>query len=414
MADSELYAELAERYGTPFYCYDRDMIAERIAGVRAAFAGYPTRLLYSVKANSNLSLLRWLDGEGLGFDIVSGGELDRLTAAGVDPRKVVFSGVGKTETELESALASNLWLVNLESAGETERLVSLARERAGGPIQVSLRLNPDVDAGTHRHITTGRIVNKFGLDRDACSRALDLIAADELLTLQALHMHLGSQIRSVAPFVAGLERLLETLAVVREQGFAPRWLNIGGGFGISQGQATAPEMADYAAALLPLLDGAGVELILEPGRYLVEESGRLLTRVVDVKSHGGRVFAVVDAGMNDLLRPALYGSDHPIVPVSPRQGTPRPVTVVGPICETADTFAPEALLVGPERGDLLAITHCGAYGFVMASRYNSRPLPPEIWLTAPGQYELIRRRESPADAMAAEIDCRDSGDTTEE
>ncbi len=403
-AGGEPLAPLADAYGTPLYVYDRRVMVERIDEIRGAFDPYPHRLLYSVKANPNLTLLRWFAKQGLGFDIVSGGELERLLSVGVDPAAIFFSGVGKTDSELAAALDHGVWLINVESVGEARRLAALADTRSSERVGISIRINPDVDAVTHPFITTGRLIDKFGVDREELPLLLDLLGSAPQLELQALHMHLGSQIRTVEPYRAGLEVLLEVLDAVRGRGFTPHRLNLGGGFGITQEDIVTPTMADYAAALLPRLADREVELILEPGRYLVGEAGCLLTRVIELKQHAGIEFAVVDAGMNDFLRPALYDVCHPIRPLEPRRGQPRPVDVVGPICETADTFACKLPLPPLKPGDLLAITHTGAYGMSMASTYNTRPLPAEAWITAPGEHELIRRRGSVTELLRAERD----------
>ncbi|HUP20667.1 MAG TPA: diaminopimelate decarboxylase, partial [Gemmatimonadota bacterium] len=295
---------LAAEHGTPLYVYHRPEIARRIEAVRAAFADHPTHLCYSVKANSNLCLLKWLKEREVGFDVVSAGELDRTAAVGVPPGRVVFAGVGKTPEELARGAEAGLWMINLESVEEAHALSSAA---AGRAVPISVRLNPDVDARTHRHITTGRSADKFGVAVEEFRALLPWLAERPALELVGLHMHLGSQITDPAPYSAGVEVLVGCLGEARAAGLAPRYLNAGGGFGISYDGAPVPGPEAYAAALVPAARAAGAELLLELGRYLVGPAGCLVTRVLYRKDRPGSPrLAVVDAGMTDLLRPALY------------------------------------------------------------------------------------------------------------
>lgn len=395
-------ADLAAEFGTPLYVYHLPTIAERIEAVRHAFADHPTRICYSVKANSNLKLLRWLARQGLGFDVVSGGELARTAAVGIPQREVVFAGVGKTPGELETAVGADLWMINVESVEEGDALAAAARAAGRGGVRVSLRLNPDVDARTHRHITTGRGIDKFGIALEEYDALLARLAGQDELVLVGLHMHIGSQITDVDPYARAIEVLAEAAGRARERGFQLRWLNAGGGFGIAYGDRPVPGAVEYAQAIVPAVRGLGLELVLELGRYLVGPAGCLVTRVLYRKPRGGRMLAIVDAGMNDLLRPALYDAEHRIVPLE--EPGPELVTtdVAGPICESSDFLGRGRPLPPLERGSYLAVLDAGAYGMAMASHYNSHPLPAEVWIDEGGGVELVRRRETVDDMLAIE------------
>lgn len=400
-------AALADRHGTPLYVYHRPTIAERIERVRSAFRDHPTRLCYSVKANSNLRLLKWLAERELGFDVVSGGELERLEAVGVPPSAVVFAGVGKTPEELSRAVGGSLWMINLESVEEARRVAQLARARSLR-VPISLRLNPDVDAGTHRHITTGRKLDKFGIALEEFGPLLDELVGDPQVELVGLHMHIGSQITDPEPYRAGVRVLVECGRTARAAGAPLRWVNAGGGFGISYDGGPVPTPEEYARAILPGVRELGTELLLELGRYLVGPAGCLLTRVLYRKVRDGRVLAVVDAGMNDLLRPALYEARHRIWPLVEGDGT-QPTDVAGPICESSDFLGRDRPLPPLEAGDLLAVLDTGAYGMAMANHYNTHPRAAEVWITETGAVETIRRRETVDDLLAVEKEALSGG-----
>ncbi len=396
-------ADLAAEYGTPLYVYHRPTIAARLEAVSAAFAAHPTRICYSVKANSNLRLLKWLAGRGVGFDVVSAGELARTAAAGVPGEEVVFAGVGKTRAELAAGVGAGLWMINLESVEEAEALVEASRAGGRTAVPVSVRLNPDVDARTHRHITTGRGVDKFGIALAEVPGLLDRLAQSPELELVGLHMHLGSQITDPAPYAAGIEVLIERARAARERGFEVRWINAGGGFGIAYDGGDVPSPEAYARALIPPVRAFGAELLLELGRALVGPAGCLLTEVLYRKERGGRALAIVDAGMTDLLRPMLYEAAHRIRPlVEADPAVERPTDVGGPICESTDFLGRGRPLPPLARGDLLAVLDAGAYGMAMASHYNSHPRAAEVWVTEDGAVETIRRRETLDDLLAVE------------
>lgn len=403
MAGEVPLADLAAEHGTPLYVYHRPEIESRVRTVQAAFAGHPTRICYSVKANSNLSLLRWLAGLGVGFDVVSTGELARTAAVGVPPEDVVFAGVGKRPDELDDAVRAGLWMVNLESAEELDAIAEAARRVGRNDVAVSLRMNPDVDARTHRHITTGRSVDKFGI---ALGELDDMLArAGELpeVEIVGLHMHLGSQITEPEPYSRGIETLLECEENARERGHKIRWINAGGGFGISYDGAPVPEPTAYAEAILPGVRELGADLLLELGRFLVGPAGCLVTEVLYRKIRGDRSLVIVDAGMTDLLRPALYEAHHRIVPVAEADpAMAGPTDVAGPICESTDFLGRDRDLPPLARGDLLAVLDAGAYGMTMSSHYNTHPRPAEVWIDASGRVETIRRRERVDDLLAIE------------
>ncbi len=395
--------ELAASFGTPLYVYAASVIDERVAAVRAAFDPLGVRLHYSVKANPNLHLLRHLLGLGLGFDIVSGGELARVLEIGADPREIVFAGVGKTEEELQTAVTAGVGLIIAESTGEVHRLARLAGSAGHSPLGIGLRLNPEVDAGTHPHITTGRRRDKFGLLGEEYRVLLTDAVWRGPLRLTGLHIHLGSQITSVAPYRTALIGLLERLAEARAAGHQVRILDLGGGFGISYDGSPVPSPADYAGALAPLLDGLEAAPLLELGRSLVGPAGVLLTRVEYIKPRDGGRLLIVDAGLTELLRPALYDAYHRIEPVQePVTGERLDCDIAGPLCESSDFLARGRSLPPLEAGDLLAVRDVGAYGLAMSGNFNSRRRPAEVWVKSDGTVRLIRRRESFDDLLAPE------------
>ncbi len=403
--DGRLHAEdveltrVAEAYGTPCYVYSRATLERHFRAFDAAFAGQEHLICYAVKANSNLAVLNALAQLGAGFDIVSGGELERVLAAGGDPARVVFSGVGKRVDEMRRALEVGIHCFNVESEPELERLDRVARE-LGVRAPVSLRVNPDVDAKTHPYISTGLKENKFGID---IVRAPEVYArAAEMPNLEILGVdcHIGSQITQVAPFVDALERVLALVDTLCQRGIALRHLDLGGGLGISYRDETPPLPGDYAAPLLDRLAGRDLTVIIEPGRAIVGNAGVLLTRVEYLKHTDHKDFAVVDAAMNDLMRPTLYGAWMDIVPVVQRSGEARRYDLVGPVCETGDFLGKERSLVLAQ-GDLLAVRSAGAYGFSMSSNYNTRPRAAEVMVDGPRMH-LVRERERIADLFAGE------------
>jgi diaminopimelate decarboxylase len=400
--------KLAEQHGTPLYVYSASMIRERYDAFDAAFRDIPHTICYSVKANSNLSILRMLARKGCGFDVVSGGELERvLTAETKAAKRVVFSGVGKTREELTAALKAGIMLFNVESESELWALAECAgRIRKRAPM--ALRVNPDVAAETHPYISTGLRKHKFGVPiRDA--RALYAKASGaRYLKVCGVSVHIGSQIIAVAPFGEAMARVADLLRELREDGHDIDYLDAGGGLGITYEKPTADdfagEVAAYARALTGPLRGLDVQLLLEPGRSIVGPAGILLTSVTYRKANDGKRFLVVDAAMTDLIRPALYGAYHEIVPIIQNGGTvgkSEVTDIVGPVCETGDFFARDRELPVVDEEDLLAILDAGAYGMALASNYNTRPRPAEV-LVSGKSVKVIRRREKVSDLMRAE------------
>ncbi|MFQ5503470.1 MAG: diaminopimelate decarboxylase, partial [Planctomycetota bacterium] len=391
-ADGTKVSELASAAGTPLFVYSWAMVLDRLRELRRAFAELSPRIRYAIKANSNGALLRLLREAGAGFDVVSGGELQRVLQSGSPPGEIVFAGVGKQDWEIRLALRAGIGMINVESEGELARIRELARAHERS-VDVALRLNPDVDADTHEYISTGRRQNKFGVDFSTADRLVGTIHDDPFLELRAYHVHLGSLLLDPGPYLEAAAAVMDFLDEDEGRMRGVRSYDMGGGFGV-RGLCEEPlELGQLAEGMRELLIPRGLDLMLEPGRYLVGNAGLLLTRVLVQKPGSGKDFVVVDAAMNDLLRPALYGAEHEILPV--RGGRPpasRPVDIVGPICETADFLGLSRALPELEAGELLAVCNAGAYGASMASNYNSRPLAAEV-LTGEGAPRLIRRRQ---------------------
>ena len=409
--DSVPLERLAARYGTPLYCYSGTQVRERLALFRRQFAKRDHLICYAVKANSNLSLLRILASEGAGFDIVSGGELERVRrAAKAAVRRTVFSGVGKTADEMDEALRAGILLFNVESAAELELLAERAarlRRRA----RMALRVNPDVFAETHPYISTGLREHKFGIDIASASAVYQKAARHKWLAPEGVSVHIGSQIRSAAPFGAALARVRALIEELAQDNIRIRYVDAGGGLGIDYAAPlggalfdAAREAAAYAAALTDGLDGLKVRLLLEPGRFLVAQAGALVARVLYRKRNGEKEFLITDAGMNDLIRPALYGAHHEVAPVKQGSGAADAgavMDVVGPVCETGDFFARDRLLANMQPGELVALLDAGAYGMSLASNYNSRGRAAEV-LVEGRRAKLVRRRETIDDQLRCE------------
>jgi len=401
--------QLAARFGTPLYVYSAEIIRSRLRALDAAFAKNPHTICYSVKANSNLSLLKLIFKSGAGFDIVSGGELARVArAAPAALHKTVFSGVGKTAEEIDSALRANIFMFNVESESEL-RLLAARASALKKKARVALRVNPDIPAKTHPYISTGLRAHKFGVPISQALRLYQLAARQRSLVPCAVSLHIGSQIRDLRPFAAAMERAADLIRQLRSRGFEIQYLDAGGGLGIPYAANEKKENFDqqaraYASAITKPLRGLKLHLILEPGRSIVGPAGALLTRVLSLKKNGRKNFAVCDAAMNDLLRPALYGAHHEIALIGRKEmsAIKNKYDVVGPICETGDFFARDRLLPQLRQGDLLAILDAGAYGMSLASNYNSRARAAEV-LIDNGKVRLIRRREITTDLMAQEI-----------
>lgn len=393
-------AAIADAVGTPVYVYSSATLRRHFRVVTEAFGEHPHLVCYAVKANSTLAVLRLLAEQGSGFDIVSGGELARVKAAGGEAGKVVFAGVGKTADEMAQALAAGILFFNVESAEELELLDAVARAQ-GQRAPFSIRVNPHVDAHTHKHISTGLKTSKFGVPFE---EAVALYArAKKLKGLKAvgLDCHIGSQITRTGPFKAALTKMGGLYKTLKAQGHALQYLDVGGGLGITYTDETPPSPEEYARATLSAVGDTGATLVFEPGRVVVGNAGLLVTRVLFRKKTSAKHFVVVDAGMNDLMRPALYDAHHGVQPLVQRRGKPVEVDVVGPVCESTDVLARERELVLPQQGELYALMSAGAYGMSMASTYNSRPRPAEV-LVDGAAWRVVRERESVEDLWRGE------------
>jgi diaminopimelate decarboxylase len=396
---------LARRHGTPLYVYSADQIVERLGLFQKAFASREHLVCYAVKANSALAILKLLADRGAGFDIVSGGELARVMAAAPEAvGRVVFSGAGKTPEEIDQALILGILEFNVESQAELELLGKRAA-RLKKKARFALRVNPDIFAETHPYISTGLREHKFGVDIRAARAIYKAAAGNRWLEAHSVSVHIGSQIRSADPFGAAMERVAKLARQLQRAGIQLTALDAGGGLGLDYHMGSfdaAAKVAEYAAAIEKSLAGFEGRLMIEPGRFIVAQAGALVTRVLQVKRNGKKTFVITDAGMNDLIRPALYQAHHEIVPVRPREGKSRIVDVVGPICESGDFFAHDRKLAPIEPGDLIAILDAGAYGMAQSSNYNTRLRPAEV-LVEGAKARLIRRRETMADLLGPEI-----------
>ena len=392
---------IAAAEGTPLYVYSAATIASRYRAVDEAFASHPHAMHYALKANSTLAIARLLRGLGSGADANSGGEIDVALRAGFIPSQIVFTGVGKTRAELEQAVDLGVKTINAESDGELERIDAIARAR-DTRTRVALRVNPDIDAQSHPHISTGLKSNKFGIAigdvRTLARKAASLTGVE----LVGLHSHVGSQITDLAPLRRAASALVALSRELRDDGIAIEHLDLGGGLGISYDGTPAPTAEDYAAALLPAVTDSGLSIILEPGRSIVGPAGVLVASVVDVKPQpGGKLFVILDAGMTELIRPMLYNAFHRIEPVTAAPGPDILCDVVGPLCETSDTLGRDRRFPRPAVGDLVAVLDAGAYGAVMASNYNRRTMPAEV-MVEDGRHAVIRRRQTVDDLVALE------------
>ncbi len=404
---------LASRFGTPLYVYSQQTIVDHYNRMVTAFESLSANMCYSVKSCSNLSILALLNTCGACFDVVSGGELARVLEVGVDPKRVVFAGVGKTDLEMIAALDAGIGWFNAESEQELEILAHLASQR-GTIAQVALRVNPDVDPQTHHHTTTGKRETKFGVDLPLAQRVFEAFAKTPSINLAGVHVHIGSPVHHIEAYVDSIKRTLDLIARLRAGGHTITSINVGGGYGAHYTGEEAPTAADYAANIVPLLQGTKLTVMLEPGRSITANAGVLIARTIFKKSSGEKQFVIVDAAMTDLIRPALYDAFHFAWPVAPvkemvppqrkhdlqLEGTER-VDIVGPVCETGDFLAKDRWLPPVVRGDLLCIFSSGAYGFSMSNQYNSRPRAAEV-LVHGDKVKLIRRRETYEDLVALE------------
>lgn len=397
-------AEIAAACGTPVYVYDGDMLRDRCRALSAACDGYPHAMHYAIKANATLAVVRVMREEGAAADANSGGEIEVALRAGYAPAEIVFTGVGKSRAELGRAVSLGVKAINAESPGEVKRIAAIA-DGLGTVARVAVRINPDIDAESHPHISTGLRSNKFGMSVDAARAMVRDIGRHPSLKIVGLHAHIGSQITKTAPLTRAAGTLADLALALREDGVPLSHIDIGGGLGIAyQTDQAVISAEEYAAAILPAIRRTGLTLVLEPGRWIVGPAGTLVTSVVDLKQQvvgageAPRWFVIADAGMTDLIRPALYGAWHEIAALQPRPGEARLCDVVGPVCETTDTLGSGRFLPPVDVGDLLAVRDAGAYGAVMASNYNRRTAPAEV-LVEQGAWRVVRRRQTVDDLL---------------
>lgn len=405
--NNSLYCEelrvinLAQRFGTPLYIYSYHTLIDHFLKLKDAFAALNPLICYSVKANSNLTLLKALVDKGAGLDIVSGGELYRALAVGCPAERIVYASVGKTDAEISAAVSKGILFFNAESLPELEKTNRIA---AGlrKPARVAIRINPDVEVKTHKFITTGKITNKFGIDLESAYKILLLRDKFRNLEISGLHIHIGSQITQSAPFVAAIKRVTRFIKKLEAKGIRMEYLNIGGGLGIIYDKETPQTAKKYADKIIPLLKKSGLKIIIEPGRFIAGNAGILITKVLYIKNTPKKKFIIVDAGMNDLIRPALYEAYHQILPLeAAARARLEKADVVGPICESGDFLAKERMLPCLKEGEYLAVMSAGAYGFSMSSNYNSRLRPQELLVIKDKSF-VIRKRESYRDLVRNE------------
>jgi diaminopimelate decarboxylase len=392
--------DLAEKFGTPLYIYSYKTLIDHFIKLRDAFASIEPLICYSVKANSNLALLKALLDKGAGLDIVSGGELFRAIKAGCPPEKIVYASVGKTDAEIEEGINRGILFFNVESFPELENINRIAR-KLNKVVNVAIRINPDIEPRTHRFITTGKLTNKFGIDFKTAEKILIRCCSFPNVNIKGLHIHIGSQITESAPFIFAITKMVKFIRQLKNKGVEIEYLNIGGGLGIIYDRETPQTAKDFAKKVLPIFRNTGLKIILEPGRFIVGNAGILVTKVLYIKTTPKNKFVVVDAGMNDLVRPALYEAYHQILPLKARKSRTEKLDVVGPICESADFFAKARKMSIPDEGDYLAVMSAGAYGFSMSSNYNSRRRAEEIVVVGDKSF-VIRKRESYEDLVRNE------------
>ena len=405
--------KIAEQVGTPVYIYSKTTFIDHLLKIRRSYSQLDTTICYSVKACGNINILKFMAEAGSGFDIVSGGELYRVLQAGGDPSQTVFAGVGKTDAEILEALAANISYFNIESEAELENLINLAKQQGKRP-KVALRVNPDVDYKTHAFITTGKKETKFGVDIERAIKVFADYGSNPAVNLCAIHVHLGSGGKKIDPYVVAVEKILPLIEKLRDQGYNIETLDLGGGYGADYESDSVPSAAEYAAGIVPLLEDKNIKLILEPGKSICANAGIMLTRVLYIKHGGSKKFVIVDAGMNDLIRPSLYDAFHFIWPTKVNEKfVPQKrnkdlqidgsevVDIVGPVCEGADFFAKDRFLPPTKRGDLLSVFTAGAYGFTMSSNYNARGRAAEVLVNGK-DFSVIRKRETYEDLIELE------------
>ncbi|MBN1870529.1 MAG: diaminopimelate decarboxylase [Candidatus Omnitrophica bacterium] len=404
--NGELYCEsvkvstIAKKAGTPFYLYSHHTLVDHFTKIKKAFAGVRPLICFAMKSNDNMAVLKTLVNQGAGFDIVSVGELKKALMVGADPQKIVFASVGKTEEEIKDAIRANILFFNVESLPELEEINRIAGSLKKKP-KVALRINPDVEAATHAKIATGTLKNKFGIDLRTSRRLMKARATFPHVRFSGVHVHIGSQIITSAPFIKAVKRAIDFVDILRKDGVDLEFLDIGGGLGIIYKDEKPQTAQDFADAILPYLKKTGLKIVMEPGRFIAGNAGIFVTKALYLKDNGVRKFLIVDGGMNDLVRPSMYGAYHEIVPLK-KTGTRKvKMDVVGPICESGDFFAKDRMLPVLKKGDLLAIMSAGAYGYVMSSNYNVRGRVPEVMVKG-NKYAVTKPRETFNDLVRGE------------
>ena len=398
--ESVKVSQVAKKVGTPFYLYSYNTIRDHFTKLQKAFAPVNPTICFAMKSNGNLAIIKSLVDLGAGIDIVSVGELKKALKVGVDPKKIVFASVGKTEEEIAFAIKTGILLFNVESEPELVEINRVAK-KMGKVVQAALRINPDVPAPTHEYITTGSLKKKFGIDLRTTKQIFKSQKKYPNVKVNGVHIHIGSQITEGAPFVGALKKVVAFIEDLRREGVVIEYLDIGGGLGIIYNNENPQTAAQYAAKVLPILQKTGLKIIMEPGRFIVGNAGIFVTKVLFIKDNGVKRFVIVDGGMNDLIRPTLYDAYHEIVPVKKTPVGKIKVDVVGPICESGDFFAHDRLLPKVKQGDLLAVMSAGAYGYVMASNYNVRGRVPEVMVRG-NKFEVTKERETFEDLMRGE------------
>jgi diaminopimelate decarboxylase len=404
--NGELYCEnvkvasIAKGVGTPFYLYSHKTLTEHFLKIQTAFAALNPLICFAMKSNGNLSVVKSLVDLGAGVDVVSIGELGKALMAGADPKKIVFASVGKTEEEIAFAIETGILLFNVESEPELAEINRIA-VKMGRTVQAALRINPDVPAPTHEYTNTGSLKKKFGIDLRTTLRIFKARKKYSHVRLNGVHIHIGSQITSGAPFVGAIKKVISFINRLRSEGIGFEYLDIGGGLGIIYKDENPQTAQQYAGRIVPLLEKSGLKIIMEPGRFIVGNAGIFVTRVLYVKDNGLKKFVIVDGGMNDLIRPTLYDAYHEIVPVVRNNTTRQKFDVVGPICESGDFFAHDRLLPKVKKDELVAVMSAGAYGYVMASNYNARPRVAEVMVKG-NKYKIVKERETFKDLVKGE------------
>ena len=393
-------SKIAERVGTPFYLYSYKTLTDHFLKIQRAFAKVNPIICFAMKSNGNLSVIKSLVDLGAGIDVVSAGELKKALLAGADPKKIVFASVGKTEEEIAFAIKTGILLFNVESEPELTQINRIA-VKMGEVVQAALRINPDVPAPTHEYTNTGSLETKFGIDLRTARQIFKARKKYSHVRINGVHIHIGSQITSGAPFVGAIKRAVAFIDELRAEGIRIEYLDIGGGLGIIYKHESPQTAQQFADKVLPLLEKTGLKIIMEPGRFIVGNAGIFVVKVLYVKDNGLKKFVIVDGGMNDLIRPMLYNAYHEIVPVIQKKGARQKCDVVGPICESGDFFAHDRLLLKVKKNDLLAVMSAGAYGYVMASNYNARRRVPEVMVKG-SKFKIVKERETFKDLMTGE------------